>query len=41
MRKHGNEEKIDLQETTLGKAVGVHMDPELVFTAFGKAGQQS
>ena len=29
MRKHGSEEKIDLQETTLEKDLGVHMDPEL------------
>ena len=31
-RKHGSEEKIDLQETTLEKDLGVHMDPELKFS---------
>ena len=31
MRKHGSEEKIDLQETTFEKGVGVHKDPELKF----------
>ena len=32
MRKHGSEEKIDLQETTLKKDLGVHMDQELKFS---------
>ena len=32
MRKHGSEEKIDLQETTLENDLGVHMDPELKFS---------
>ena len=32
MRKHGSEEKIDSQETTLEKDLGVHMDPELKFS---------
>ena len=32
MRKHGSEEIIDLQETTLEKDLGVHMDSELKFS---------
>ena len=32
MRKHGNEEKIDLQETTLEKDLGVHMDRQLMIS---------
>ena len=32
MRKHGGEEKTYLQETTLRKDLGVHMDPRLKFS---------
>ena len=32
MRKHGSEEKIDLEETTMEKDLGVHMNPELNFS---------